>query len=198
VRLRGRDLAGLGVRERRRLGIAHVPEDRPGVGTAAALSVADNLALGHHRTPPIGRRGRLSPRALRAQAADLVRRLGVRTAGVDVPLGSLSGGNAQKVVLARELHHEAPLLVVEQPTQGVDVGAAEEIHRLLLDHRARGGALLLVSYEISELRALADRVLVVLDGEVTAELDAADATEEVLGAAMVHAAGTRPAPAVDR
>jgi simple sugar transport system ATP-binding protein len=189
VRLHGRDLAGLGVRERRGLGIAYVPEDRPGVGTAAGLSVADNLALGHHRTPPLGRRGRLSPKAVRSQAAELVRRLGVKTAGVDAPLGSLSGGNAQKVVLARELHHEAPLIVVEQPTQGVDVGAGEEIHRLLLDYRSRGGAVLLVSYEISELRALADRVLVMLDGEVTAELDAADATEEVLGAAMVHGAG---------
>ncbi len=189
VRLHGRDLGGLGVRERRGLGIAYVPEDRPGVGTAAALSVADNLALGHHRSPPIGRRGRLSPRAARTQAAELVRRLGVKTAGVAVPLSSLSGGNAQKVVLARELHHEAALLVVEQPTQGVDVGAGEEIHRLLLEYRARGGAVLLVSYEISELRALADRVLVMLDGEVAAELDAADATDEVLGAAMVHSAG---------
>jgi simple sugar transport system ATP-binding protein len=188
VCLHGRDLAGLGVRERRRLGVAYVPEDRPGMGTAATLSVADNLALGHHRTPPLARRGRLSPRAVRAQAADLVRRLGVKTAGVAAPLSSLSGGNAQKVVLARELHHEAPLLVVEQPTQGVDVGAGEEIHRLLLEYRARGGAVLLVSYEISELRALADRVLVMLDGAVTADLDAAEATEEVLGAAMAHAA----------
>jgi simple sugar transport system ATP-binding protein len=187
VRLHGRDLAGLGVRERRALGIAYVPEDRPGMGSAATLSVADNLALGHHRSPPLAGRGRLSPRAVRSQATELVRRLGVRTAGVSAPLGSLSGGNAQKVVLARELHHEAPLLVVEQPTQGVDVGAGEEIHRLLLDHRARGGAVLLVSYEISELRALADRVLVMLDGAVTADLDAADATEEVLGAAMASA-----------
>ena len=188
VRLHGRELTGLGVRERRGLGIAYVPEDRPGVGTAASLSVADNLALGHHRTPPLGGRARLSPRAVRSQAAELVARLGVKTAGVSAPLGSLSGGNAQKVVLARELHHEASLLVVEQPTQGVDVGAGEEIHRLLLEYRARGGAVLLVSYEISELRALADRVLVMLDGGVTADLDAADATEEVLGAAMASAA----------
>jgi simple sugar transport system ATP-binding protein len=192
VRLAGRDLAGLGVRERRVLGLAYVPEDRPGVGTAATLSVADNLALGHHRTPPLGRRGWLSPRAVREQAGALVRRLGVKTAGVTVPLSSLSGGNAQKLVLARELHHEAALLVVEQPTQGVDVGAGEEIHRLLLDYRARGGAVLLVSYEISELRALADRVLVMLDGAVTAELAAAEATEEVLGAAMVQGTGTVP------
>ena len=195
VHLRGRDAAGLGVRARRALGLAYVPEDRPGVGTAAALPVADNLALGHHRRPPLSRRGWLSQRAVRAQAGDLVQRLGVRTAGVAVPLGSLSGGNAQKVVLARELHHGAPLLVVEQPTQGVDVGAGEEIHRLLLDHRARGGAVLLVSYEVSELRALADRVLVMLDGRVTAELDAAEATDEVLGAAMAAAPATPATPA---
>jgi general nucleoside transport system ATP-binding protein len=188
VALAGRDLVGLDVRRRRALGIAYVPEDRQRVGTAGTLSVAENLALGHHRRPPLARHGLLRPRAVRALAADLVARLRVRTAGVTAPVASLSGGNAQKVVLARELHHDGPLLVVEQPTQGVDVGAGEEIHRLLLDYRSRGGAVLLVSYEITELRALADRVVVLSGGAVTAELSAAEATEEALGAAMAATA----------
>ena len=184
ILLKGVPVQGLSVRARRRRGVAHVPEDRPGQGTAATLSVADNLALGHHRSAPRSRRGWLSPRVVRASAADAVRRMGIRAAGVDAPVGSLSGGNAQKVVMARELEHEADLMVVEQPTQGVDVGAGEQIHRLLLERRAAGAAVLLVSYEISELQALADRVVVVRDGVVTAEFAAADATEADLGSAM--------------
>ncbi|WP_369053306.1 ABC transporter ATP-binding protein [Kineococcus terrestris] len=184
VVLRGSALDGLDVRRRRERGVAYVPEDRPGTGSAATLTVAHNLALGHHRRAPLARRGWLSPRAVRSAAADAVRRLRIRTAGVDAPLASLSGGNAQKVVMARELLHDADLLVVEQPTQGVDVGAGEEIHRLLLERRAAGGAVLLVSYEISELQALSDRVLVMRDGAVTAELAAADASEDALGRAM--------------
>jgi simple sugar transport system ATP-binding protein len=190
VVLAGRDLAGLDVRRRRGLGIAYVPEDRQRVATAATLTVAENLALGHHRRAPLARRGMLRPRAVRVLATELVARLGVRTAGVTAPVAALSGGNAQKLVLARELHHDGPLLVVEQPTQGVDVGAGEEIHRLLLEYRARGGAVLLVSYEITELRALADRVVVLSGGAVTAELAAAEATEEALGAAMTARATT--------
>ncbi len=193
VVLRGRPVTGSGVRERRALGVAHVPEDRQGTGTAAGLSVAANLALGHHRRPPLARRGWLSPVAVRQQAARLVQRLRVRPPDVDAPLAALSGGNAQKVVLARELEHEAPLLVVEEPTQGVDVGAGEEIHRLLLGHRERGGATLLVSSELAELRALADRIVVLFDGAVTAELDADDATDDALGRAMTGTAPQRAA-----
>lgn len=116
----------------------------------------------------------------------------MRTAGEQQSVGSLSGGNAQKVVIARELSHNAPLLIAEQPTQGVDVGAIESIHGRLLDVRSAGGAVLLVSHEISELLALADRVLVMFSGEIVAELSRSDATTATIGAAMAGALAHEP------
>ncbi len=188
VRVAGGDVTGDDVRTRRAAGLAVVPEDRQGEGTAVTMSVAENLAMGHHRRPPLAgrglRRGWLAPRAVRARAREQVAEHDVRTASEQLPAGSLSGGNAQKVVVARELAFGADVLVAEQPTQGVDIGAIESIHRRLLDYRADGHGVLLVSHEISELLALADRVLVMLDGRVVAELDRHEATAETIGAAM--------------
>jgi simple sugar transport system ATP-binding protein len=122
-----------------------------------------------------------------------MRRHDVRGAGPDAPVSSLSGGNAQKVVLARELEHRAPLLVAENPTQGVDIGAIEYIHRELLDYRAAGHGVLLVSNELSELIALADRVHVMVDGRFVAAFDRADLSEQRLGEAMTNATDEAPA-----
>ncbi|WP_116947090.1 ABC transporter ATP-binding protein [Jiangella endophytica] len=189
IRIAGVDVTDASVRERRALGVAAIPEDRRGEGTAITMSVAENLALGHHRTPPIGassgrRRGLLSGRAMRARAQELIADFDIRTASEQLPVGSLSGGNAQKLVVARELAHEAPLLIAEQPTQGVDIGAIEAIHRRLIGYRDDGHGVLLVSHEISELLALADRILVMLGGRVVAEFARSDATPENIGAAM--------------
>ncbi|WP_210505862.1 ABC transporter ATP-binding protein [Naasia sp. SYSU D00057] len=198
IRLLGRDLASLDVRRRRALGLAVVPEDRRGEGTAVTMSTAENLSLGHHRTPPIGastgwRRGFLNLRAQRDMARRLIADYDVRTSGEKLPVGALSGGNAQKVVIARELSHDAPVLIAEQPTQGVDIGAIESIHQRLLDYRDQGGAVLLVSHEIAELQALADRVLVMFAGRIVAEYSRADASTERIGAAMAGAAEHRQA-----
>jgi ABC-type uncharacterized transport system ATPase subunit len=189
VQLRGSDVTGWSVRDRRAHGVAVIPEDRRGEGSAITMSIAENLSLGHHRTAPIGasrgiRRGWISLRAQRARARELIEQFDVRTSGEQQPVGSLSGGNAQKVVIARELAHRAPLLIAEQPTQGVDVGAIEAIHGRLLDYRAEGLGVLLVSHEISELLALADRILVMLEGAIVAEFSRADATTATIGAAM--------------
>ena len=203
VELLGADVTRCTVRDRRLRGVAVIPEDRRGEGSAIGMSITENLALGHHRTAPIGaargiRRGWISVRAARAAARALIADYDVRTAGEQQSVGSLSGGNAQKVVIARELSHNAPLLIAEQPTQGVDVGAIEAIHGRLLDYRAGGGAVLLVSHEISELLALADRILVMLDGALVAEFSRADATTAGIGAAMAGLAaqnlpnGSRP------
>ncbi|WP_382304297.1 ABC transporter ATP-binding protein [Herbiconiux sp. UC225_62] len=208
VRLLGEEVSDWHVRDRRARGLAVIPEDRRGEGSAVTLSVAENLTLGHHRTPPIGaahgpRRGWMSIRAERARARDLIADYDVRTSGELQPIGALSGGNAQKVVIARELSHGAPLLIAEQPTQGVDVGAIESIHGRLLDYRAGGGAVLLVSHEISELLALADRILVMYSGAVVAEFPGSAATTTLIGAAMAGAAAaapdaaTEPAPPLD-
>jgi len=188
VRIAGVDVTRGDVRRRRAAGLAYVPEDRGAVGSARSLSIAENLAVGHLR------RGWLNPAKVRAFAADLMRKHDVRGAGPEATVASLSGGNAQKVVLARELEHRAPLLVAENPTQGVDIGAIEYIHRELLAYRAAGHGVLLVSNELSELIALADRVHVMVDGRFVASVDRADLSEQRLGEAMTNA--TAPDAAV--
>jgi general nucleoside transport system ATP-binding protein len=185
VRLRGTGLARLSVRGRRRAGIGYVPEDRHGRATAAGMSLADNLAMGEEDLPPLRRAGgRLSRSAVLERAIRLVRAFSVRTPSVRSPVSALSGGNAQKAVLARELSRDLALLVAEEPTQGVDVGAQEAIHVLLRSAAAGGTAVLLVSSDLGELRALSDRVLVMFAGAVVRELPVAEATDEALGGAM--------------
>ena len=189
IELLGADVSGATVRDRRARGVAVIPEDRRGEGSAITMSITENLTLGHHRAAPIGAsrgigRGWISLRAQRARGRELIEQFDIRTPSGQQTAGSLSGGNAQKVVIARELSHGAPLLVAEQPTQGVDVGAIESIHARLLDYRTGGGAVLLVSHEISELLALADRVLVMLSGGIVAELSREQATSASIGAAM--------------
>jgi simple sugar transport system ATP-binding protein len=182
----GRDLRGLSVRERRAAGLAHIPEDRAEVGSAPGATLADNLAVGFQRR--LARRGILSPKAVRAHGAAIVEQYDVRTAGPGVPMRTLSGGNQQKAILGRELSHDAPVLLVEQPTRGVDIGAVVNIHRRLVEYRDAGHAVLLVSAELSEIRALADRVLVMYEGRVVAELTKDEATYEALGLAMAGGA----------
>ncbi|MPZ84499.1 MAG: ATP-binding cassette domain-containing protein [Actinophytocola sp.] len=164
-----REIGGLGVRERRSAGIAHVPEDRTDVGAAPVARLADNLAVGFHRMPPLLRRGLLRPAAIREHAERIVERFGVRASGPAAPMRTLSGGNQQKAILGRELAHEAPVLLVEQPTRGVDIGAVVGIHTELVAHRDAGHAVLLVSAELSEVLGLADRILVMFEGKVVAE-----------------------------
>ncbi|MCW8100083.1 ABC transporter ATP-binding protein [Streptomyces tauricus] len=200
VGLRGEDITHASATERRAKGLAYVPEDRHAVGTAPAASVADNLAMGHHRTSLSSRHGLLPPSAVRSHARDLVERFGVKASTPDVPASALSGGNLQKLLIGRELAHGAPLLLVEQPTRGVDIGAIQAIHDELVAYRDAGHAVLLVSAELSEIRGLADRILVMYEGRVTASYDRSDADEATLGLAMAggapdtSAANDTPAP----
>ncbi|MEU8247338.1 ABC transporter ATP-binding protein [Nonomuraea sp. NPDC048916] len=175
------------VRRGREPEVAYVPEDRHGRGTASEMSLAENLLMGDQRRPGSGRRIGLSRAAVRARARDLVERFSISAASVDAPIGALSGGNAQKAVLARELSRRTPVIVVEEPTQGVDVGAQERIHALLAEARDRGQAVLVQSSELSELRALSDRILVMFEGRVVAEFRGDEATEALLGQAMTGA-----------
>lgn len=182
----GQDVTHASAAARRAAGLAYVPEDRAAVGTALTATVAENLAMGHHRS--LGVR----PAALRAHAAAVTERFGIRAASSDAPAGSLSGGNLQKLVIGRELAHNAPLLIVEQPTRGVDIGAVQTIHDQLIAYRDAGHAVLLVSAELSEIRGLSDRVLVMYEGRVAAAYDRDEADEATLGLAMAGgvAAGT--------
>jgi simple sugar transport system ATP-binding protein len=166
VRLLGRDVDhGEAPQERRRAGIAHIPADRMHRGVALDATVADNLVLGAHDHPPIARGAWLTLRAVRQRSEELVRTFQVRTPGVDVPVSSLSGGNIQKVVVARELSGEVRVLLAANPTRGVDVGAAEFIHQQILDARDTGVAVVLVSSELDEVRLLSDRIIVMENGQ---------------------------------
>ncbi|HLS03542.1 MAG TPA: heme ABC transporter ATP-binding protein, partial [Actinomycetales bacterium] len=117
-------------------------------------------------------------------ARRLIERFGIKISSPSTMVGTLSGGNLQKIVVARELDYDSPILIAEQPTRGVDVGAIEAIHRELTSYRDRGGAVLLISAELSEIQSLASRILVMFEGRIVAELDGADATETKLGFLM--------------
>ena len=183
----GSDAAALGPRAVHELGVGHIPENREKDGLVGAYSVADNLVLNRAYVAPFARRGIRDRAAVSAEAARLVREYDVRTPGINTTVASLSGGNKQKVVVARELSQGGSLLVVAQPTRGVDVGSIEFIHRQLIAARDRGTAVLLVSAELDEVLALADRVVVLFRGEIVAELPSAEATRERIGLLMAGA-----------
>ncbi len=184
IEIAGRDVTAFDVARRRAAGLAYIPEDRAATGTARQASAADNLAMGFHRDPPLARGLLLDRRALAHRARELIARFGVRIASEAAPVSSLSGGNLQKIVVARELTHAAPLLIAEQPTRGVDVGAIEFIHERLVAERDKGRAMLLVSAELAEIMALSDRILVMFEGRILAEIPGDQADEETLGLFM--------------
>lgn len=189
VRIGDKDLSHASIAQRRDGGIAYIPEDRHAIGSAGSADAIDNLALGHHRKSPIMKRGLLSRGAMLEHAKRLISRFGVKIASPTTPVGTLSGGNLQKVVVARELDYKSPLLIAEQPTRGVDIGAIEAIHRELCEYRDGGGALLLISAELSEIMSLSSRILVMFEGRIVAEVPKADATEALLG---LYMAGHEP------
>jgi len=183
VRLAGRDVTALDVREKLAAGVGHIAEDRQRRGLLLDFTLSENLALRGYRRAPFARFGLLSADRMRARARDLLDEYDVRGGGCDALASSLSGGNQQKCVIAREVAEAPQVLVAAQPTRGLDVGAIEFVHRRLLDQRAAGRGVLLVSLELDEIRTLADRVLVISDGRIVAELPP-DASDEQLGVAM--------------
>lgn len=162
--LDGQDLAGLSIRQRLEQGLAYVPEDRQTTASILDFSLSENLALRDY--PRLSRRGVLDQPGIQRRARELVEEYAVRASSVEAPARTLSGGNLQKLVLARELSRQPRVLVAAQPTRGVDLGSTRAIHRLLLEERARGTAVLLISEDLDELRALSDRLAVMCDGRV--------------------------------
>jgi len=191
IRLRGRDLVGTSPRERLDAGIGHIPEDRSHDGFVGSFSVAENLVLDLVHRPPFARRGTVSRAAVRANAERRVEEFDVRTQSVDTPVAALSGGNQQKVVLARELSRPLELLIAAQPTRGLDVGSIEFVHRRILAERDRGTAVLIVSTALEEITALADRIAVMYRGRIVGIVDP-DTPWDQLGLMM---AGVPPADA---
>jgi general nucleoside transport system ATP-binding protein len=168
VRLSGRDITTATPRQRIRDGIGYVPEDRQADGMVANFSVADNMVLDVYDRPTYARHGiALDLAAIRANATARVAQFDVRTTSVDTPAGTLSGGNQQKVILARELGRELDMLVASQPTRGLDVGSIEFVHKRIIAERDKGLAVLLISAELDEIYALADRIAVMYEGRIT-------------------------------
>ncbi len=183
VAIDGRDIAGQGVREATEAGVAHIAEDRHLRGLVLPFTLSENLALREYRRPAFSARGWLRLSYWRNLAKRLLKEFDVRGGGPDTYAAALSGGNQQKVCVAREINSDPKLLVAHQPTRGLDVGAIEFVHRRLIAERDKGRAVLLISLEYEEVRALADRILVIYEGKIVAEFPP-DASEEELGIAM--------------
>ncbi|HEY8655223.1 MAG TPA: ABC transporter ATP-binding protein [Candidatus Limnocylindria bacterium] len=184
IRISGADVAHDDPARTRARGVAYVPEDRRAEGLVLAFTVADNFILGKQDHAPWSHRGVLDRRAIATGGDRLARDFDVRPPNPRAIVGNLSGGNQQKVVLGRELSEEPTLIVVSQPTRGLDIGSTEYVWERLLEQRARGAAVLLVSSELDEIRALSDRIAVMFEGRIVDTLAAADATEERLGLLM--------------
>jgi len=185
--LGGRDIRELDARRRREAGIAHVPEDRHRRGLLLDFSLSENAILGvHYRAPAVsGVGGVLLDQAAIQRRADLViREFDVRPPNASLPARALSGGNQQKLIIGREFELPPALLLISQPTRGVDIGAIEFIHRKIVTLRDSGCAVLLVSAELEEVTALADRLLVLHNGRVAGEVDPSRATHEEIGLLM--------------
>jgi simple sugar transport system ATP-binding protein len=180
----GRKLRGGDAREAIRAGVAHVPEDRLHTGVAPSLSIASNVVLKSYRGGHVAYGPMLKLRTIREHAAQLIHRYDVRGGTPELPARQLSGGNLQKVVLAREFHGDPRVLVVASPTRGLDVAAIETVHRYLREAASRGVGILLISEDLDEILALADRVAVIYEGRIVGELDAAEATVEEVGLLM--------------
>jgi simple sugar transport system ATP-binding protein len=187
VEVCGRRLGGGDPRDAISAGVAYVPEDRLGTGVAPGLSIASNVVLKSYRGAPVSTGPLLRFRRIRDLARGVIDRYDVRTSGPNVPAWQLSGGNLQKVVLAREFSGDPVVLVAASPTRGLDVAGIETVHSYLRDAAAKGVGVLLISEDLDEILALADRVAVMYEGSVVGERDVGTATVEELGLLMAGA-----------
>jgi general nucleoside transport system ATP-binding protein len=189
VVLNGMDVTGGSPRDLFRHGVAHVPEDRQADGLVVTFPIKDNLILNTYREPEFSRGLALRRDRVTESAEKLVKEFDIRTPSIDIPASSLSGGNQQKVIVAREFTHVDELLIASQPTRGLDVGSIQYIHEQIVAKRDEGVAVLLVSTELDEILALADRIAVMYQGRIVGILDGKDATRERIGLLMAGHSG---------
>lgn len=194
VRILGQDTTRAAPRHILELGVAHVPEDRQRDGLVLSHPVLDNLVLNTYYLPPFANGVVMQQPAIIAAAQERVECFDIRTASVFVPASTLSGGNQQKVIVAREFSRPIKLLIASQPTRGLDVGSIEYIHNRIIEKRDEGTAVLLVSPELDEIIALSDRIAVMYKGEIVDIVPAAGVNREYLGLLM---AGVKPAEAIE-
>lgn len=189
ITLNGVEVVGKSVRESLHLGVAFVPESRELDGLIASMSIAENLILDVHDLPPYAKGIQMSPSIVLSEAQKRTQEFDIRLQSVTDPISSLSGGNKQKVVLARELSRPVKLVVASQPTRGLDVGSIEFVHKRILEERDAGRAVLLFSTELDEVLALADRIAVMYRGEILAIVPSGVTAQELglLMAGVVHA-----------
>lgn len=183
--LNGLDISKTSIRERTEAGMAHIPEDRQRFGMILDLSLANNLVLQTYYQPRFQKHGFMRFDSIRGYADELIGRFDIRSSEGAGSMGrALSGGNQQKAIVARELDREADIIIAVQPVRGLDVGAIEYIHGQLLEQRNRGKGVLLVSFELDEVTNLSDRILVMYEGEIVADLDPDQTDERELGLYM--------------
>ncbi|MHB9004177.1 MAG: ABC transporter ATP-binding protein, partial [Coriobacteriia bacterium] len=191
MRLKEADITRASARSSIKAGVSHIPEDRRRRGLVLEFDLAENLLLGDHRVAPYTTRGFMHPKSIRTMARKRIDDYDIRTPSEHVLAGNLSGGNQQKVVVAREIGRDPELLVAAQPTRGLDVGAIEFVHGQILNERARGKGVLLISLELEEVLSLADRILVMYEGTIVREFSADEADAETLGYFMTGGGGTK-------
>ncbi len=180
----GRDMTGASPRKILDAKVAHVPEDRQHDGLVLGFPVADNLILNTYAKPPFTRRFSMQEKVIQETARARVKEFDIRTPGIMIPVNNLSGGNQQKVIVAREFSRPIKLLIAAQPTRGLDVGSIEYIHNRLIEKREDGVAVLLVSTELEEIMSLSDRIAVMYEGKLLKILPADEVTIEELGLLM--------------
>jgi simple sugar transport system ATP-binding protein len=189
VEIDGVDVTGLRPAAVRAHGLAYVPEERMQTGIISGFTVSENLLLIDHGDHRFNRRGLFDFDRIRSHCRDLVTEYAIKTPSVTTPTQALSGGNIQKLILARELSGTPKVLIAAQPSRGVDIGATEYIHRRLIEQRSEGTAILMVSEDLDEIFALSDRIAVIYEGQIIGSVDPHTATREQVGLMM---AGVRP------
>lgn len=190
VFLDGKDVTEWDPRAVHTAGIAHIPEDRQESGLILQFTVAENMVLDSYYDRPYSRGIRMDWDVALESSERLVEEYDVKTSRVDVPVSDLSGGNQQKVIVAREFDRDVKLVVAAQPTRGVDVGSIEYIHKRIIEQRDQGAAVLIVSSELDEVMALSDRILVMFQGKIAGEFDGTTASTTEIGLAMLGSGGS--------
>ncbi len=181
----GKDLSGKGPEAFINEGVGYIPADRQQVGLVLPFSIGENLVLRSIDCPPICKHGVINHQFIKDRAIESIRAYDIRAASAEQPVSSLSGGNQQKVILARELENELGLLIAAQPTRGLDVGAANYIQSLLLEQREQGLGILLISSDLDEILALSDRIAVLFRGEFMGVLRNREVDKRMLGTMML-------------
>lgn len=185
IYFKDKDITHISTRDRLRMGISHISQDRLGRGLIVDFNITENIILGDHNQKPYANGLILNSASIVNETEKLISEFDIRTPSPFLPVHSLSGGNQQKLIVAREFNREPDLLIVNQPTRGLDVGAIEFVHNQLLRLRREKKAILLISLELEEIMSLSDRILVIYEGEIIKEFKSSEATKELVGYYMM-------------